>query len=278
MKTPPMNFPLKGVPWKEEPKKDTAANAPDERLSVGVPMPRIVPRKIVDSPEIVMLSQPRSIAAERFRRLKTVLMNLEEHEAPQVIVVTSATPGDGKSMVSMNLSLAFAADGSGDVLLVDADMRRPTIGGWIAPPPGAGLSEILAGHTTLEHTVLDIKGSSLKILPAGHPPKETVELLASGACIQLVSALRKRYTRIIIDTPPIVPFSDADVIGGQSDGILLVVRESVTPRPLFLQAVASVSSTTILGTVLNDAKFNLADRHLYHENYYLRYYDKDRRK
>jgi capsular exopolysaccharide synthesis family protein len=277
MKTPPVNFPRKGVPWKEESGKG-GADGTAARVTAGVPMARIVPRRIADIPEIVMLSQPRSIAAEKFRRLKTVLLNVEDREAPQVIVVTSATPGDGKSMVSINLALAFAADGSGDVLLVDADMRRPTIEGWLIPPPTLGLSEVLAGHTTLEHAVLDIKDSSLKVLPAGHPPKETAELLASESCAALVSGLRQQYRRIVIDTPPIVPFSDADVIGGRSDGILMVVREGVTPRPLFLQALGSVSSTIILGTILNDAKFNLADRHLYHDNYYLRYYDEERRK
>jgi capsular exopolysaccharide synthesis family protein len=216
--------------------------------------------------------------AEKFRRLKTVLLNLEDREPPQVIVITSATPGDGKSMVSMNLSLAFAADGTGEVLLIDADMRRPTIEGWLSPAPTLGLSEILSGRTTLEHAVLDLKNAPLKILPAGHPPRETAELLSSGACVELIATLRKRYQRVIIDTPPIVPFSDANVIGGKSDGVLLVVREGVTPKPLFVQALSSVTSTNVIGTVLNDAKFNLADRHRYHENYYNKYYDKERRK
>jgi len=262
---------LKGVPREGD-------GTPADQLTIGVPMARIVPRKILDAPEIVMLSQPRSIAAEKFRRLKTVLMNLEDHESPQVIVITSATPGDGKSMVSMNLALAFAADGTGEVLLVDADMRRPTIERWLSPAPTLGLSEILSGHTTLEHAVLDIKGSPLRILPAGNPPKETAELLASDACASFVGGLRKLYQRIIIDTPPIVPFSDADVVGGLSDGIVMVVREGVTPRGLFLQALQAVSSTFVLGTVLNDTTYNLADRHLYHENYYTRYYDRDRKK
>jgi capsular exopolysaccharide synthesis family protein len=253
-------------------------SASEDRVTIGVPMARVVPRKILDAPELVMQSQPRSIAAEKFRRLKTVLLNLEKREQPQVIVVTSATPGDGKSMVSMNLALAFAADGTGDVLLVDADMRRPTIERWLTPSPTLGLSEILSGHTTLEHAVLDLKGTSLKILPAGSPPKETAELLASDSCSVFVAGLRKRYQRIVIDTPPIVPFSDADVIGGLSDGILMVVREGVTPRALFEQALQSVSSTVVLGTVLNDTRYNLADRHQYHESYYTRYYDRDRRR
>jgi receptor protein-tyrosine kinase/non-specific protein-tyrosine kinase len=277
VKEPSIHVKLKGVPWKENAGKSDSEPA-DERLSVGVPLARIVQRTLEQAPELVLLSQPRSVAAEKFRRLKTVLSNVADPGPPQVIVVTSATPGDGKSMVSMNLALAFAADATGDVLLIDADMRRPTLEKWLNPEPTLGLSEVLGGHTTLEHAILDLKNAPLKVLPAGHPPKETAELLSSNRCGEMMAALRKQFRRIVVDTPPIVPFTDADVVASLSDGVVMVVREGATPRPLFLQALASVTSARILGTVLNDAQYNLADRHRHHESYYSRYYDKDRRK
>jgi capsular exopolysaccharide synthesis family protein len=276
VKEPSIPLRYKGVPWKERSEKGDPRPGDEDRLAVGVPLARIVPRTLQEAPEIAILSSPRSIAAEKFRRLKTVLSNIEEEGPPQVIVVTSATPGDGKSMVSTNLALAFAADGTGAVLLIDADMRRPTIERWLSPTPTLGLAEVLGGHTTLEHAILDLKNTPLKVLPAGHPPKETAELLSSRQCAEMMTSLRTQFHRIIIDTPPIVPFTDADVIASRSDGVIMVVREGVTARPLFLQALASVTSTRILGTVLNDARFNLADRHRYHDSYYTRYYDKDR--
>jgi capsular exopolysaccharide synthesis family protein len=254
-------------------------SAPVEKASIGVPLARLIKRTLVDAPEIAMLHKPRSVESERFRRLKTTLINESEVE-PQVIVITSPSPSEGKSLISVNLALAFAADLQGEVLLVDADLRRPTIEEWLLPPPKLGLSELLRGETELEHTVLTLENAPLHVLPAGSLPRDPSELLSSERAKALMADLRKRYQRIIIDTPPIVPFTDADAVGAMSDGVLLVVRVDQTRRSAFTQAVASVTSTRILGTVLNDARPNLADRGRYagYEKSYYEYYDKDRKR
>jgi capsular exopolysaccharide synthesis family protein len=256
-----------------------ATAAGDEKLTAGVPLAKLIKRKLNDAPEIVMLSKPRSVGAEKFRRLKTVLTN-ESIGNPQVIVLTSGGPNEGKSFTALNLSLAFAADMRGEVLLLDADLRRPTVEKYLSPPPQLGLSELLRGKTELDHAVLSLENSPLKLLPAGDPPNDPSELLASDFGVALMSELRKRFARIIVDTPPIVPFTDADVIGSASDGILIVTRAGVSRTANYLQAVEAVTSTRILGTVLNDLTFSLADRdsyHRYEKNYY-DYYDKNRAK
>lgn len=249
----------------------------DGKIAAGVPLARILPRQLVDSPEIVMRGSSRSVAAEKFRRLKTLLGNDEEGPA-QVIVITSATPREGKSVIALNLALAFASDGNAETLLIDADLRRPTVERWIVPPPALGFAELLAGAADPEHAVLRLKDLTLEVLPAGHPPQDPVGLLSSDTCRSLIAGFRKRYQHVIIDTPPIVPFTDADAVGACADGVLLVVRSGQTPKPIFQQAVASVTSARILGTVLNDVAFSLADRDRYQGRYYYHYYEQGKRK
>lgn len=251
-------------------------NERDDEVTSGVPLAKLIKRKLAAVPELVMLTQPRSVGAEKFRRLKTVLSN-EAEESPQVIVVTSAAPGEGKTLVSTNLALAFAADRSGEVLLIDADLRRPSVELWLDPPPKLGLAEILRGKIELEHAILTMTNSPLRILPAGKRPPDPVELLSSEAASELISELRQRYIRIIIDTPPIVPFTDADVLGANADGILVVARSRSTPRSMFMQALAAVTSTRLLGTVLNDTTYSLADRESYFiDKQYRKYYEEER--
>jgi capsular exopolysaccharide synthesis family protein len=249
-----------------------------EMITAGVPLAKLIKRKVAETPELVMLSRVRSMAAEKFRRLKTVLYN--DPKGPQVLVVTSAGPGEGKSLVAANLALAFAADMSGEVLLIDADLRRPTVDTWLNPAPKLGLADLLRGTTELDHAILYLENSPLRVLPAGDPPPDPTELLSGSRAKALIAGLRQRFHRLIIDTPPIVPFTDADVIGAQADGMLLVARSGVTRRASYLQAVSAVTSTRLVGTVLNDLTFKLADResHHHYQKGYHQYYSKERKR
>ncbi len=253
---------------------DKTGDKSAERFTAGVPLAQVITRKLVDSPEILMTAGSRSVGAERFRRLKTRLVNQIEG-APQVVVVTSAEPGEGKSFVSMNLALAFAGDKRGKTLLVDADLRRPIVGSWLKPAPKLGLADLLNGTTELDHAVLSLDSTPLKVLPAGPTQRDPAELLASDLAQQLMATLREQYRTIIIDTPPIIPFTDADVIGALSDGIIVVGRVGKTERSMFTRALASVSSTRILGTVLNGTDFSLADWNRPYDYYYTQHYGKD---
>jgi capsular exopolysaccharide synthesis family protein len=247
------------------------------KLTAGVPLPKLIKRKMLESPELVLLGQPRSVAAERFRRLKTILLHAEP--PPQVVVVTSAAPNEGKSVVATNLALAFAADERGEVLLLDADLRRPTVERWLHPEPKLGLAELLRRQTEVEHVLLELQNSPLRVIPAGTPPRDPVALLSADGAAELMSQLRRRFERIVIDTPPIVPFTDADVIGRLSDGLLVVARCGSTRRAMLQQAIASVTSTRVLGTVLNDVTYSLADREShYAEGYYHHYYEAERKR
>lgn len=248
------------------------------KLTAGVPLAKLIKRKLVASPELVMLDQHRSVAAEKFRRLKTVLLH-DPEGAAQVIVLTSPAPAEGKSLVAINLALSFAADLKGEVLLIDADLRRPTVEQYLSPAPKLGFAELLTGRTELDHVVLTLENSPLKVLPAGSPPRDPVELLSSDYARVVLETLRERYERVIIDTPPIVPFTDADAVGAYADGLLMVARARSTRSGMLVQALQSVTSTRVLGAVLNDVTFSLADRENYYytKNYY-DYYARDTRK
>jgi capsular exopolysaccharide synthesis family protein len=246
-----------------------------KKVTEGVPLVKLIKRKLATDPELVMLSEPRSVAAEKIRRLKTILANAE-NGGPQVLVITSAGPEEGKSLVSANLALAFAADPHEGVLLVDGDLRRPTVEHWIQPQPTLGLSELLTEQTELEHTLIELENSPLRVLPAGGVPEDPIELLGSERARDLIRELRTRFRRVIIDTPPSVPFADADAIGAFSDGILVVARAGRTRKANYVQSVHSLSSAPVLGTVLNDLIYNLADHESY-QGYEQTYYDYYRR-
>jgi len=241
----------------------------------GVPLARVIPRMLDERVEAVMLTAPKSIAAERFRRLASMFSS--QSDGPQVLVITSAIPNEGKTTLAMNLAMAWAIEPSHETLIIDADLRRPTVHTWLKQPPGLGLSEVLQGSVGLEHAIHDLKNSPLKVLPAGGECSDPIELLASEDMRQMLEQLRKRFRHIIIDTPPIVPFTDADAVSKFADGVLLATRVGVTPRSAYQRSVALVQSAPILGVVLNEVGRNFADGGSDESGYYTEYYDRGRR-
>jgi len=159
------------------------------------------------------------------------------------------------------------------VVLVDGDLRRPSIGAWLDPAPSLGLSEILSNQAELDGCLLDLHDSHLKILPAGRQAVDPVELLNSDRATSVMAELRVRFRHVIVDTAPILGFTDANVLAGLADGVFMVARSGVTPKAAYLQALSMITSSRILGTVLNDATYALADRDQYYGDYYSEYYD-----
>jgi len=259
-------------------KNTPAAPSSARKVVEGVPLAKLIKRAIKPEPEIVMLTARRSIHAEKFRRLKTTLVHMQPQ--PHVIVVTSGAPSEGKSTTSINLALAFASDSTDKTLLIDADLRRPSLGKWVEPEPQIGLTHVLRDEAGDEHAILPLEGTSLELLPAGAPSRDPLELLGSQGMIDLMQRLRARYSRIVIDTPPLIPFTDADAVGALCDGMVVVLRAGETSTATLKQTLDSVTSTRVLGVVLNDVKrSSLADwgkyQGRYAEKYYHAYYEKE---
>lgn len=244
-------------------------------LVAGVPLAGILPRKLKERVELVMLTAPRSIAAEKFRRLGSTLTDKTSDEL--TVVVTSAAPNEGKTTVALNLALALCGDTDGETLVIDADLRRPTIHSWLEPPPGLGLSDVLSGKVGLEHTIQELTNSDLKVLPAGSAREDPLELLATKRMRELMATLRERYRQIVVDTPPIVPFADAVVMGRHCDGILLVARSGLTEKKAYQHAVSLLASKNIFGVVLNQYTHSIVDRGVNQDSYYSAYYRREDR-
>ncbi len=253
--------------------------AVDKRVQfvAGVPMGGIIPRKFTNSPHLVLVNNPESPVAERYRRLRLKLDQPGADGAPrQILLVTSAVPEEGKSTTAVNLALAFAEDRQRHTLLIDADLRRPSLTRYIVPAPTLGLSDVLSGDVSLDHALIELKAAHLTVLPSGAPSDNPLALLQSSHATSVIAELRQRFDWVIIDTPPTVPFTDAAVLNASCDGALLVVRAGKTTGTLIARARASLAHSVLLGVVLNDVGFTAVDRYYYrYDDYNPRRYAKN---
>lgn len=224
-----------------------------------------IPRKFRNNPHLVVLNNPGSPLAERYRslRLRLELGTPDNPRPPHVTVITSAVPDEGKTTTATNLALAYAEDRKCRTLLIDADLRLPTVTRHIVPEPLLGFREVLAGEVPLSHALIQMTDSALFVLPSGAPSPTTLELRQSEAFGSLIDELRRRFDRVVIDVPPTVPFTDAAVLASHADGALLVVRAGTTTRPLIRRAWESLHGANALGVVLNDVTITAVDRYYY---------------
>lgn len=205
-----------------------------------------------------------SAQAEALRKIRTNLRFVDVNEPARVIAVTSAVQGEGKSTISCNLAIALAEAGW-QVLLVDADLRRPRVAEYLGLNSGVGLTDVLIGEVAVDDVVQPWGEKSLLVLPAGSMPPNPSELLGSKAMADLLLELKGMTDIVIIDTPPLLAVTDGVVVAVQADGALLVTRSGKTSSAQVetasqaLQAVAA----RMLGCVLNMTKLNKVDAYQY---------------
>jgi protein-tyrosine kinase len=195
----------------------------------------------------------QSLAAEQYRSLRTRIRNAENGRALRSIIITSPNKGDGKSLTAANLALTMAQEFQQRVLLVDADLRRPSVGRLFGLAETPGLSDVLMGVSDADDAIVNLPQHHLSVLPAGPVPSHPAELLGSTAMRRLLDTLRTRFDRILIDMPPVAPLADVSIVSGMSDGLLMIVRAGVTPKPAIERALSGLDPAKILGLVLNDA-------------------------
>jgi succinoglycan biosynthesis transport protein ExoP len=195
---------------------------------------------------------PRSTAAESFRTLRTALHFGFVGEDVKIIVLTSPSPGDGKSTVASNLAIAMA-QADQRVLLIDADLRKPTQHLIFDASNERGLGSVLTDREPVEEAIIPNVINSLDLLPCGPLPSNPVELLNNGFFADMLEKLRERYDRIIIDSPPVMPVADARVIAALGDATILVLRAERSTRRLALAARNELwrVRATRMGVVVN---------------------------
>lgn len=232
----------------------------DVEQRLGVPVVGIIPkvdsvaaeRRIVAEDDAHADSRTDFAVRESLRALRTNLQFMDVDHPPRTIVVTSALPGEGKSTVAANLAMTLAAAGA-NVVLVDGDLRRPTVASTLGLVAGAGLTDVLAGRaklTEVAQTAPDIP--NLAVLTAGTIPPNPSEVLGSARMHQLVKDLTKHAT-VIIDAPPVLAVTDGAVLANQADGALLVVAVGKTTYDVVDKALNTLEKARgrVLGVVLN---------------------------
>lgn len=203
-------------------------------------------------PHLVVFHEPRGIPAEQFRGLRNSLVSLNGERAPRVVAVTSAVRGEGKSVTAVNLALALVESRETRVVLVDGDLRSPSVERLLGLAPRPGLTELLEGGIRLDEAVRDTFLRGLSVVGAGEPPENPSELLASGRLKPILDGLKESFHFILVDSPTALALTDASVIGRSADGILLVVRLDSTPRASVEQAISILEKLggNVLGTFL----------------------------
>jgi capsular exopolysaccharide synthesis family protein len=201
---------------------------------------------------LVAALAPQSLAAEQYRSLRTRISRAETGRAVRVIIVTSPAKGDGKSLTAANLALAMGEEFSQRVLLIDADLRRPSVHHLFGLPESPGLTDVLMGGTPLDDALVTLADHNLTVLPSGVPPSHPAELLGSAAMRRILDTLRTRFDRVILDMPPVSPLADVHIAAAMADGILMIVRAGMTQKPAIERALAGLDMTKVLGLVLNE--------------------------
>lgn len=199
----------------------------------------------------VMEKDPKSIDAEAYRSLRSNIEYSSFDKEYRVMVVTSSVPGEGKSTTSGNLALSLAQSGN-KVLLVDCDMRKPSLHKKFKISNSAGIAEVLLRKKMLNEVAKEYS-ENLTIVTAGKIPPNPAEMLASRAMTAFIKEMKESFHYVILDTPPLQAVTDAQVLSTKADGVLLVVRSGFAKKDVVLEAVDLIKKVNgkFIGTVLN---------------------------
>ena len=214
---------------------------------------------------LVVHMEKESAAAEAFRLMAVRLHHIRKDRRLQKVLITSTVPEEGKSMVSANLACTLAAGNRQKVLLLEADVRRPSLTQLFQFSPHPGLCDWLMGTNSLENCIYQLDNLGFWILPSGKPASNPLELIQSPRLSLAVEELRAWFDWIIIDTPPVLPLADTSVLAKLADGILMVTRRGVTQKKLMLRGIEALDKEKLLGAVINSS------RKSHHDYYYYGY-------
>jgi len=223
------------------------------------------------SSRLVVLTEPDSLAAEKFRFLGVRLRQMQRKRPLKKVLVTSSIPQEGKSLVSANLS-AVLAGRKQKVLLLEGDVRRPVQAQQLGLTGLAGLAEWLHSGAQTVSNIYRLDGPGFWFMPAGNSPVNPLELLQSGRVSQLMNQISTLFDWIIVDSPPLLPLADTTVWARFTDGSLLVTRQGVTEKGALQRGLEILQKSDLLGVVLN-GRIDLDSK-----NYYQRYYGAQKHK
>ena len=203
--------------------------------------------------QLTTLTAPMSVVTEQVKTIRTNLNYAMVGKPLKTLMITSAIQGEGKSTVGSNLAVEYAKKGL-QILLVDADLRRPTIHQTFAISNQRGVSSWLSGQLMDVNEAIYPVLDHLFVMPSGPKPPNPAELLASDRMTEFLTVATRKLDLVIVDAPPILPVTDARILAGQVDGTVLVVRQNFVEKVAVRQAVSALKNARaqLLGTILND--------------------------
>ena len=216
---------------------------------------------------LVTAESPKAVTSEQFRIIRTNIRFSGVDKKLQSFMVTSSNMGEGKSTVAANLAQVFAEDGE-RVLIVDADLRKPTVHRTYDLPNRKGLSTFLANGESLNENIMYIPQLNINVLTSGPIPPNPAELLGSKRMAEAIEELTNHFDTIIYDAPPAISVTDAQILSSRVDGVILVVRDRYTQKEAVLKAKEKIelANGNILGAVLNDVE--VKNDKSYYDYYY----------
>ncbi len=223
---------------------------------------------LIDNLLLVTAGDEKSAVVEEYNKLRSSVIALTRGENfLNTLMVTSTVSDEGKSMTALNLAISLAREYDHTVLLVDADLRRPSIHKYLKIEPEYGLTHCLRDDLPIEKALVKTGVGKLVILPAGEVVEDPVDLLSSNRMKKIIKELKHRYSEryVIFDTPPALPFADAGIIAAGVDGTLFVVREGKAAREDLDKTIEDLKEHNLLGVIYNDANtfFKRQDSYYY---------------
>lgn len=216
---------------------------------------------------LTAITDPSSIYCEEYRSLRTQVLHKSQRQKLQSIVVASVNPGEGKSVTALNLAWLLAQTDGINALIIDSDLRMPSLTDYLGIETDKGLSDILAGRALLSDSIIKLEPSGLHLLPGGEPRNDVAELISGPTFKEILHQAREMFDYIIIDAPPLGIFTDATVLINHADGALLVVRADYTDYKDIRRVLETLPRERLLGGVLNQSIDVLNESH-YNYSYY----------
>ena len=219
---------------------------------VGLPDFSVDPARV--NPHLVAITHPNTAFSEEYRSLRTQLMHLSQRSVLQSIVVASAGPGEGKSVTALNLSWLLAQTEGNRILLIDGDLRMPSLANYLGFETENGLSQVLAGALSFNESIIKLQPAGLYLVPGGRTRDDVAEMISGPRLGEILEEARPVFDYVIIDAPPLGVFSDAAILINNSDGALLVVRADHTRYKDIERTLESLPREKMLGVVLNQSE------------------------
>jgi capsular exopolysaccharide synthesis family protein len=223
-----------------------------------------LPVSLLPNSRLVSVGEDESLGAEKFRFLAVRLRQLRQSRTMKKVLITSTIPQEGKSTVAANLACTLARRKQHKTLLLEGDLRRPTVAQKFGLGKVPGLSEWLRGETE-SMNIYRLEALGLWVLPAGSAPENPLELMQSGKLQPLMDQLTSWFDWIVIDSPPVLPLADTSIWARLTDGILLVTRKSVTEKQQLQRGLEALERSKLLGALVNGSTDAA------HSDYYQRY-------